>query len=163
LSFLLDTNVISEWVKPQPNPQVTAWLAEVDEDLVFLSVASLAEIRRGVELMPPGKRRDRLAAWLADDLPARFEGRILDIDRRVAEAWGVFVARGQTAGMNVSVLDAFFAATAEVHGLTLVTRNVEHFRSLRGRISDCGALPSSVGPASYLSEHRRQMTGPRFR
>lgn len=130
MSFLLDTNVISEWVKPQPNPYVDAWLKEVDEERVFLSVASLAEIRRGVELMAPGKRRDRLAAWSAEDLPARFEGRILDIDRRIAEAWGSVVVRGQAAGMNVSVLDAFFAATAEVHRLTLVTRNVEHFLKL---------------------------------
>jgi predicted nucleic acid-binding protein len=86
VSFLLDTNVVSEWVKPQPNPHVVAWLAEVDEDRVFLSVASLAEIRQGVELMSAGKRRDRLFDWLTGDLPARFEGRILDIDSRTAEA-----------------------------------------------------------------------------
>jgi toxin FitB len=130
VSFLLDTNVVSEWVKPQPDPHVVSWLNEVDEDRVFLSVASLAEIRRGVELMPSGKRRDRLFGWLTGDLPARFEGRILDIDRRIAEAWGIVMAQGQRAGMNVHVLDAFFAATAEVHSLTLVTRNVQHFVKL---------------------------------
>ena len=130
MSFLLDTNVVSEWVKPQPNPSVEAWLKAVDEDQVFLSVASLAEIRRGVELMSPGKRRDLLANWLTGALPTRFEGRILDIDSRIAEAWGIVMARGQRAGMNVSVLDAFFAATAEVHRLTLVTRNVQHFLKL---------------------------------
>jgi toxin FitB len=112
------------------HPHVVSWLNEVDEDRVFLSVASLAEIRRGVELMPPGNRRDRLFGWLTGDLPARFEGRILDIDRRVAEAWGIVMAQGQKAGMNVHVLDAFFAATAEVHRLTLVTRNVQHFVKL---------------------------------
>lgn len=130
MSFLLDTNVVSEWVKPQPNPHVVEWLKKVVEDRVFLSVASLAEIRRGVELMPPGKRRDRLAGWLTADLPARFEGRILDIDRRIAETWGIVMARGKMAGSNVSVWDAFFAATAEVHGLTLVTRNVQDFQKL---------------------------------
>ena len=62
MSFLLDTNVISEWAKPQPDPLVVAWLKEIPEDRVFLSVASLAEIRRGVELMPSGQRRDRLAS-----------------------------------------------------------------------------------------------------
>ena len=127
MSFLLDTNVVSEWVKPQPNPHVVSWLQEVEEERVFLSVASLAEIRRGVELMAPGKRRDRLAAWLAEDLPVRFEGRILDIDCRVADRWGILMAEGQAAGVNPHVLDAFFAATAAVHGLTLVTRNVQHF------------------------------------
>jgi toxin FitB len=129
MSFLLDTNVISEWVKPAPNPHVTRWLDEADEDQIFLSVA-LAEIRRGIELMDPSKRRDRLTAWLAGELPARFEGRILDIDRRIAEAWGVVMARGQKAGLNTGSLDAFFAATAEVHRLTLVTRNVQHFEKL---------------------------------
>jgi predicted nucleic acid-binding protein len=130
VSFLLDTNVLSEWVKPQQNPQVVAWLKEVDEDRVFLSVASLAEIRRGVELMPPGRRRDRLTGWLTENLPSRFEGRILDIDSRVADTWGFVMARGQKAGANVSAMDAFFAATAEVHRLTLVTRNVQHFVKL---------------------------------
>jgi predicted nucleic acid-binding protein len=130
VSFLLDTNVISEWVKPQPDPLVVAWLKEVPEDRVFLSVASLAEIRRGVELMAPGQRRDRLAAWLSRDLPARFEGRILDVDSRIAEAWGIVMARGQKAGSNISAWDACFAATAEVHQLTLVTRNVKDFQKL---------------------------------
>jgi predicted nucleic acid-binding protein len=130
VSFLLDTNVLSEWVKPQPNPHVVAWLDEVDEDRVFLSVASLAEIRRGIELMPPGKRRDRLTDWLTGSLPARFKGRVLDIDSRIADAWGIVMARGQRTGASVGVMDAFFAATAEVHRLTLVTRNVQHFVKL---------------------------------
>jgi predicted nucleic acid-binding protein len=130
MSFLLDTNVISEWVKPAPDSHVTRWLDEVDEDQVFLSVASLAEIRRGIEMMDSGRRRDRLTAWLAGELPSRFEGRILDIDRRIAEAWGVVMARGQKAGLNPGSLDAFFAATAEVHRLTMVTRNVQHFEKL---------------------------------
>jgi len=130
MSFLLDTNVVSEWVKPVPNPRVVRWLNEVDEDQVFLSVASLAEIRRGIELMDPGKRRDRLTDWLTRELPARFERRVLDIDSRVAETWGVVMARGHKAGLNVGSLDAFFAATVEVYRLTLVTRNVQHFEKL---------------------------------
>lgn len=130
MSFLLDTDVITEWVQPQPSPLVVAWLKEVPEERVFLSVASLAEIRRGVELMSAGKRRDRLAAWLSRDLPARFEGRILDIDSRVAEAWAAVMARGRKAGSDIGAWDAWFAATAEVHRLTLVTRNVKIFEKL---------------------------------
>ena len=130
MSFLLDTNVVSEWVKPAPNLSVVRWLSEVDEDQVFLSVASLAEIRRGVELMNPGGRRNRLTDWLTGELPARFEGRIFDIDRRIAETWGAIMARGHRAGLNLGSLDAFFAATVEVHRLTLVTRNVQHFERL---------------------------------
>jgi predicted nucleic acid-binding protein len=127
VTFLLDTNVVSEWAKPRPDPNVIRWLDEVDEDRVFLSVASFAEIRDGVECLPTGERRARLAAWLADDLPTRFDGRVLGIDRRIAETWGIIVARARHAGVAVDTMDAFLAATAQVHGLTLATRNARDF------------------------------------
>lgn len=130
MSFLLDTNVVSEWVRPRPDAGVVAWLADVDEDRVHLSVASLAEIRHGIERLPEGRRRDRLARWLGEDLPTRFEGRILDVDREVADAWGGMLARGQRTSRPLSVIDACFAATAEQHGLTLVTRNLSDFAKL---------------------------------
>lgn len=127
MNYLLDTNVVSEWVKPRPDPGVVAWLAEADEDRVFISVITLAELRHGVERMATGARRGRLDTWLRDELPLRFEGRALPVDGAVAEAWGKTMARGQAAGRPVSAMDAFVAATAEVHGLTLVTRNVSDF------------------------------------
>ncbi len=127
--YLLDTNVLSEGVKPQPDPNVMSWLDDADEDRVFLSAIIFAEVRRGVELMPAGRRRDRLTDWVTTDLPARFEGRILAVDRRVAETWGIVMARAQRAGTSLGTMDAFFAATAEAHGLTLVTRNVQDFRA----------------------------------
>lgn len=130
MNFLLGTDVISEWVKSQPDPHVTAWLAEADEDRTFLSVVSFAEIGAGIESLPDGRRRHRLAAWLAVELPSRFEGRILPIDRRIAETWAVLVAHARLAGVTLGAMDAFFAATAEVHGLTLVTRNVGDFAAL---------------------------------
>lgn len=97
---------------------------------MFISVASFAEIRRGIELMPAGRRRERLATWFAEELPARFQSRILDIDRHVAEAWGVLMARGRKAGVTIGPMDAFFAATAAAHGLTLVTRNRRDFEAV---------------------------------
>jgi toxin FitB len=130
VSFLLDTNVISECVKPEPDSHVIEWLAEGDEDRMFLSVASLAEIRFGIELLPDGHRRQRLAQWLADELPDRFEGRILPIDRHIAETWGVLIAGGRKTGVTLEPIDAFFAATAVAHRLTLVTRNTKDFNSL---------------------------------
>jgi predicted nucleic acid-binding protein len=130
VSFLVDTNVVSEWVRPQPDRNVISWLAEVDEDRVFISVISFAEIRRGVELLPVGRRRERLATWLAEELPVRFEERILDIDQRVAETWGVVTARGQKIGLTLGSMDALVAATAEAHNLTLATRNVKDFQRL---------------------------------
>jgi toxin FitB len=130
VSFLLDTNVISEWIKPQPNRNVVSWLAEVDEDRVFISVISFAEVRHGIELLPVGRRRERLAHWLAEDLPERFEGRILAVDQHIAETWGVIMARGQKAGLTPGSMDAFVAATAAAHNLTLATRNVKDFQRL---------------------------------
>jgi toxin FitB len=130
MSFLVDTNVVSEWVKPRPNPGVVAWLADIDEDQVFLSVVTLAELRHGIVRIAAGRRQKQLSAWLENDLPGRFEGRILTIDAAVADACGKLVARSEAAGRSVEAMDAFLAATAQVHQLTLVTRNTSHFESI---------------------------------
>lgn len=129
MSFLLDTNVVSEWGKQRPDPGVIAWLADVDEDRVFLSVVTLAELRHGIERLPAGNRRRRLDAWLRDELPLRFEGRLLSVDQAVGERWGEVVARREAAGRPIGVMDAFIAATANVHALALVTRNASDFES----------------------------------
>lgn len=84
MNILLDTNVLSEMRRPTPDARVLSWLDAVDEDRVFLSVASIAELRRGIALLDAGRRRAALTAWLTDDLPARFAGRILPIDRHIA-------------------------------------------------------------------------------
>jgi predicted nucleic acid-binding protein len=75
--YLLDTNVISEWARPRPDPAVVAWLETADEDALYLSVLAFAEIRLGIELLPHGQKRRRISAWLDDDLAARFEARII--------------------------------------------------------------------------------------
>lgn len=129
MTFLLDTNVVSEWVKPRPDPGVVAWLAQADEDRVFISVVTLAELRYGVERMDDGARRRRIDEWLRHDLPLRFEGRVLAIDDAVADAWGRVVAHREALGRPIGPVDAFIAATAQVHELALVTRNTQDFRS----------------------------------
>ncbi|HRQ65123.1 MAG TPA: type II toxin-antitoxin system VapC family toxin [Xanthomonadaceae bacterium] len=129
MSFLLDTNVVSEWVKPRPDPGVVAWLADIDEDRVFISVVTLAELRHGIERLDDSRRRKRLDEWLHDDLPLRFEGRVLPIDAEVAHAWGWVVARREAAGRPIGPMDAFIAAIAQVHDLALVTRNESDFRT----------------------------------
>jgi predicted nucleic acid-binding protein len=129
VSFLLDTNVVSEWAKHRPDPGVIAWLADADEDRVFLSVMTLAELRHGIKRLPAGGRRRRLEAWLRDELPLRFEGRLLSINQAVADRWGEVVARREAAGRPIGVMDAFIAATANVHALSLVTRNASDFES----------------------------------
>jgi hypothetical protein len=142
MNFLLDTNAVSEWVKPRPNPGVIRWMESADEDRVFLSVISLAELRYGVDRMAGGARRTRLEQWLRDELPLRFEGRILSVDHRVAEAWGRTVSRCEALGRPMGAMDAFLSATAEVHRLTLVTRNVSDFPALKTVVNPWSAEPA---------------------
>ncbi len=127
MNFLLDTNALSEWVKPRPNPGLIRWMESADEDRIFVSVISLAELGYGVERMAAGARRSRLEAWLRNELPLRFEGRILTVDNNVADAWGKTVSRSAAHGRRMGAMDAFLSATADVHRLTLVTRNVRDF------------------------------------
>lgn len=130
MSFLLDTNAVSEWVKPKPNDGLMRWTESIDEDRVFLSVVSLAELRRGIERLQAGVRQRMLEEWLRYRLPSRFDGRILPIDAAVADACGRIVHRAEKRGRPIEAMDAFIAATAEVYQLTLVTRNVSHFAVL---------------------------------
>ena len=129
MSFLLDTNIVSEWTKPAPFPSVIGWLAQADEDRLFISVVTLGELRNGIASLAAGRRRDRLDEWLTHDLPIRFEGRVLPVDLAVADQWGRITAATRSAGRPIHAMDAFLAATAHVHRLTLVTRNVSDFES----------------------------------
>jgi toxin FitB len=128
VSYLLDTNVVSEWTKPRPNPGVIEWLSQVAEDEVFLSVVTFAELRHGIERLPTGRRRRRLDEWLRGELALRFEGRIVPIDGPIADEWGRLVARQEARGRPIAAMDGLIAATAQVHALTLVTRNATDFR-----------------------------------
>jgi toxin FitB len=97
-------------------------------------VVTVAEIRRGIERLAPGARRTRLDLWLRQDVAERFERRLLPVDVAIADAWERLLARSQSAGRSVPTLDAFIAATAERHDLTLVTRNVRDFEFLGIRV-----------------------------
>src|SRR5712692_6367322 len=121
--FLLDTNVISELIKPRPEPSVTTWIETVDEPLLYLSVLTFGEIRRGVALLPQARRRARLEAWLETDLRSRFHGRILAINHQVADRWGLLTAQALKRGIVLPVVDGLLAATALQHNLTFVTRD----------------------------------------
>lgn len=134
MNYLLDTNAISEWAKPRPDPGIIRWLDEVDEDRTYLSVITLGELRKAVERLAIGRRRERLEQWLAADLPDRFTGRVLPIDAAVADEWGRLLARTEQAGTAIGGIEALIAATATVHGMQVVTRNVAHFRQARVRV-----------------------------
>jgi predicted nucleic acid-binding protein len=125
--YLLDTNVVSELIKPSPDARVAAWIRATEETDLHLSVLTFAEIRYGIEKLPQGTRRERLRRWMDTDLADRFEGRILGVDRTIAELWGVIMARGFAVSVRLPVMDTLLAATAEHHGMTMVTRNIRDF------------------------------------
>lgn len=127
MNFLLDTNVLSEITKPRPDERVLQWLHGVDEDRTFISIVSIAEIRRGVALMDSGRKRDVLADWLAHDLPRRFDSRVIAVERPVALAWGDLMALAKRNGRGLASMDGLIAATAIAHDLILVTRNTKDF------------------------------------
>ncbi len=136
MRFLLETNVLSETRRPAPDRRVLEWLDRLDEDRAFISVVALAEIRRGVALMQHGRRRDALARWLGRDLVDRFAGRILSVDANTAFTWGDLMAEAKRRRLGLASMDGLIAATAIVHGLTLVTRNVQDFRGLAVELLD---------------------------
>ncbi len=128
--YLLDTNCLSELVRPIPNRGVVEWVDSAEETLLYLSVLTLGEIRKGLAALPHGKRRIRLEAWLEVDLRARFAGRIVPIDAEIADRWGSIAAQATQNGTPVPVIDGLLAATALHHNLTVVSRNANHFHSL---------------------------------
>jgi len=127
MNYLLDTNVVSEWVKPQPDIGVIEWLEQIDEDRAFICAVTIAELRHGIERLAQGNRRKRLEDWLQNELQIRFEGRVLNIDSEVADLSGRILAQSEALGHPMEAMDAFIAATAQVHRLMLVTRNTSDF------------------------------------
>lgn len=127
MRLLLDTNILSEVTRPAPDPRVLEWLDKLDEDRSFISVISIAEIRRGVALMDEGRKRDALAEWLARDLPQRFEERVVHVDEPIALTWGDLMGLAKRRGRGLSSMDGLIAATAAAKNLTLATRNTKDF------------------------------------
>ena len=127
--FLLDTNCISELVSKKSEPRVLDWFEATDEGLLYLSVLTLGEIRKGIALLPQGKRRTRLETWLEVELKARFAGRILSIDSAVADRWGLLFAETKRKGTPLALIDGLLATTALQFNLTVVSRNDGDFNS----------------------------------
>jgi predicted nucleic acid-binding protein len=121
--FLLDTNVISELVKAKPEPRVTKWIESTEETLLYLSVLTLGEIRKGIASLPHSARRVKLEVWLDHELALRFSDRILPVDQQVADRWGRIAGSAAARKSPLPVIDGLFAATAQHHNLILVTRN----------------------------------------
>ncbi len=123
--YLLDTNILSNLIKPAPSPGLLAWMSEQSDEQLYISSMTVAEIWKGILELPRGARRSALEAWyLGPEGPeALFPGRILSFDKRAALVWARLMADGKLAGRPRSPLDMIVAAIAEVHECRVVTDN----------------------------------------
>lgn len=124
MSYLLDTNVISELVRPKPSENVLNWFSLIPEQALYISVLTLGEIRKGIEKLTDAKRKEKLRVWLENDLTQRFDSRVLNIDQGVAERWGRLQNEMKRP---IPAIDSLIAATALHYDLRLVTRNINDF------------------------------------
>jgi predicted nucleic acid-binding protein len=125
--FVLDTNVISEPLRPQPDPSVVRWLDAQPRESLFLTTINLAELMAGVEQLPTGKRRHDLELAFSRQILPLFAGRVLAFDERAAHAFAQVHARARSSGRPIAFADGAIAAIALVHRLSLATRNVDDF------------------------------------
>ena len=133
MSFLLDTSVISELVKPAPDDHVIEWLKRTDEALLYLSVLTIGEIEKGIAKLPASSRREKLETWVRRDLADRFHERLLAIDATVAATWGRLAGEAEARGEPLPVIDGLIVATSLTHDLTVATRNIGDFERCGAR------------------------------
>jgi toxin FitB len=128
--ILLDTNVVSEPIKPNGDPAVRAWLDQQVAETLFLTTTSLSMLLLGVEISPDGKRKEGLSTALIELIQRLFESRILPFDQEAARAYAPLVARARSVGRPISVADGQIAAVAVQHRFTVATRDVGPFASV---------------------------------
>lgn len=127
--YLVDTNILSELTRPLPDPQVEEFLRQ-SKNRVFVSVLSIGEIRKGIACLPTSKRRGGLEDWLDSEIMPWFANRVLPVTLAIAERWGDFAAQSKTKGRPRPVVDAILGATAAIHDLVMVTRNLTDYEDL---------------------------------
>ncbi len=126
--FLLDTNCLSELSRNRPNTHVAAWARSIDEKLLYVSVLTLGEIRKGTTLLPAGTKRAQLERWLDVQLPTQYSERLLPVNVEIAEIWGAMAGKARLKGVALAIIDGLIAATGKHHDLAVVSRNVRDFR-----------------------------------
>ncbi len=127
MRYLLDTNVISELVKPLPHENVWEWVNALPDEQLFISSITIGELQRGIELLPPSKRRSDYEHWLQEQILTQYADRIIAVDTMVMLQWGTLMAQTAAIGRSLPVFDSLLAATALTHNMHLVTRNAQDF------------------------------------
>ena len=130
IGYLLDTNIPSEFSRDRPEPRVVQWLQKQPMTMLFISAVTIGELRKGLVILPPSRRRSELETWFHTELPIWFSNRVLPVTHSIADRWGVLDGQCQLKGTPLSTADGMIAATALEHDLTLVTRNVRDFAGL---------------------------------
>jgi tRNA(fMet)-specific endonuclease VapC len=129
MNYLLDTCVISEALAKQPNPKVLAFVESLDPENIYLSDITIGELFKGISKLSPSFRKDKLQAWLQDELLPRYDGKILSLDVKTWMTWGALMARLESSGQGIPIVDSLIAAIVMEHNMTLVTRNVSDFEA----------------------------------
>ena len=129
MKYLLDTCVISELIKQEPNPKVIQWISSLDEVNLFICVLTIAELHKGIEKLPESRKKSTLHKWVTYDLRKRFKNRIIDFDIQAAKTWGKIQAKSELSGKTLPVIDGLIAAIGHFHDLVVVTRNIKDMKA----------------------------------
>lgn len=130
MKYLIDTCVISELIKINPDPSCITWIRSHHESSFYISVLTIGELRKGISKLKPSKKRIQLEHWFEEEFIPRFQLRIISIDEAVAMKWGELLARCESAGRSLPTIGSLIAATAAIHSFAIVTRNVKDFNDL---------------------------------
>ena len=136
MSYLLDTNIISELISKTPNKRVTDFILSLNEESLYLSVITIGEIKAGIEKLDDGQKKEKLLHWLENDLLVRFYNRIIDIDIEIMLQWGITNTQLKKIGKPLPVMDSIIGSTAQAKNLILLTRNEKDFKN-RGCKNNC--------------------------
>lgn len=134
MRYLLDTNIISEFISKTPNQNVINYILPLDENDLYLSVITIGEIKTGIEKLEYGSKKEKLLHWLENDLLNRFEDRIVDIDTSIMLQWGVINNKLKKLGKPLPIIDSLIGATSEIKDFILITRNEKDFQNLNIKI-----------------------------
>ena len=129
MKFLLDTCVISELIKQEPNQKVVEWISNIDEASLFISVLTIGELHKGIEKLPDSRTKSTLHKWVAYDFRTRFQNRIVDFDIQTATIWGKIQAKSELLGKTLPAIDGLIAASGLCHDLVVVTRNIKDMKA----------------------------------